>query len=641
MNLFFRLFLLSCVLLVSVFANEPTNKVTLQLKWFSSFQFAGYYMALEKGFYKEAGLDVRILERNAQKNNIMQVVNGEATYGVADSALLLYRADGKPVKVMASIFQHSPLIFIAHKESNVFSPYELKGKRVSYQQGIDDAPLLAMIHEVGIKESDYTYVPLDFSSQAFIDRKVDVMSGYLSDQPFLMAEKHIPITIINPLNYGIDFYGDNLFATDQELSSNPERAKRFLQASIRGWHYALEHEDEAIAVLRSKYGARNSVEHLKHEAEVTRNMMVPTLVDIGYTNTERFYRIGEIYRTLGKVNQSDMDRALKDFIWNPNEKQKVDVRYLYAALAMLLLIIIFTLLLAITKRKLQSMVARKTKALVEQQSMTDKYVIIISVDLKNNVTEASTAFCNLFGYTKLELMGKKIETVYNLDTSSSFYKEIMSQLEKHKKWSGELKNSDKQKNVYWLFANIEAIFDEAGIVKGYRAIQQNITDKKFAQKLSITDTLTELYNRSYLNTKLHAEVNLFHRYNTPMGLIMIDIDYFKDVNDTYGHLVGDSVLVEFAEILRVNVRLTDIVGRWGGEEFVIICPSNTLNQVAELAEKLRVLVESYTFNTVGKKTASFGVGTIHNSEDEMELIRRIDDALYEAKRLGRNRVVKA
>ena len=640
MNLFFRFFLLSCVFLVSVFANEPMNKVTLQLKWFSSFQFAGYYMALEKGFYKEVGLDVTIVERNAQKNNIMQVVNGEATYGVADSALLLYRADGKPVKVMASIFQHSPLIFIAHKESNVFSPYELKGKRVSYQQGIDDAPLLAMMHEVGIKESDYTYVPLDFSSQAFIDRKVDVISGYLSDQPFLMAEKHIPITIINPLNYGIDFYGDNLFTTEKELTSNPERAKRFLQASIRGWHYALEHEDETIAVLRSKYGAKSSVEHLKHEAEVTRNMMVPTLVDIGYTNTERFYRIGEIYRTLGKVNQSDMDRALRDFIWNPNEKQKVDVRYLYVALALLLLIITFTLLLTITKRKLQSMVAKKTKALIEQQSMTDKYVIMISMDLKHNITDVSTAFCDLFGYTKLELIGKKIETVYNLETAL-FYQEIMSYLEKHKKWSGELRNCDKRENIYWLFANIEAIFDELGIVKGYRAIQQNITDKKFAQKLSITDTLTELYNRSYLNTKLHAEVNLFHRYNTPMSLIMIDIDYFKDVNDTYGHLVGDSVLVEFAEILRVNVRLTDIVGRWGGEEFVIICPSNTLNQVAELAEKLRVIIESYTFKRVGKKTASFGVGTIHNSEDEMELIRRIDDALYEAKRLGRNRVIKA
>ncbi len=640
MNLFFRLFLLSYIIFLNAFASEPTNKVTLQLKWFSSFQFAGYYMALDKGFYKEAGLDVSILERNAQKNNIMQVVNGEATYGVADSALLLYRADGKPVKVMASIFQHSPLIFIAHKDSKIFSPYEFKGKRISYEPGLDDSPLLAMMNDAGIKRSDYALVPHDFTAQAFIDGKVDMMSAYLSDQPFLMQEKHIPITIINPLNYGVDFYGDNLFATDQELASNPERAKKFLQASIRGWHYALEHEDETIAVLRSKYGAKSSVEHLKHEAEVTRNMMLPTLVDIGYTNKERFYRIGEIYRTLGKVNQADMDRALKDFIWNPNEKQKVDVRYLYVVLTLLLFIITFTLLLAITKRKLQSMVARKTKALVEQQSMTDKYVIMISTDLKNNITDASTAFCDLFGYTKLELMGKKIETVYNLDTAS-FYQEIMSQLDEHKKWSGEIRNADKEKNIYWLFANIEAIFDELGLVKGYRAIQQNITDKKFAQKLSITDTLTELYNRSYLNTKLHAEVNLFHRYNTPMGIIMIDIDYFKDVNDTYGHLVGDSVLVEFAEILRVNVRITDIVGRWGGEEFVIICPSNTLRQVAELAEKLRLIVESYTFNKVGKKTASFGVGMIHNNEDEMDLIRRIDDALYEAKRLGRNRVVKA
>lgn len=113
------------------------------------------------------------------------------------------------------------------------------------------------------------------------------------------------------------------------------------------------------------------------------------------------------------------------------------------------------------------------------------------------------------------------------------------------------------------------------------------------------------------------------------------------MNDTYGHLVGDSVLVEFGEILRVNVRKTDVVGRWGGEEFVIICSSNTLNQVSELAEKLRILIEVYTFGTVGKKTASFGVGSIRNNENEMDLIRRVDSAMYEAKRLGRNRVVNA
>ena len=498
-----------------------------------------------------------------------------------------------------------------------------------------------MIQEANLQSKDYTYIPLDFSAQAFIDGKVDVMSGYLSDQPFLMREKNIPITIINPLNYGIDFYGDNLFSTDNELASNPERAKRFLKASIRGWHYALEHEDETIAVLRNKYGAKSSLEHLKYEAEVTRNMIVPTMVDIGYTNKERFYRIGDIYHLIGKVNSLEMQKAVANFIWNPNEKQKIDVRYFYVAVVLLIFIIVVVFVLVITKRRLQSMVMKKTKALREQQSMTDKYVIIVTVDLAGVIIDASKAFSKISGYTKQEIIGKKIERVYDIDISSSFYKKIITHLKKYKKWSGEIKNRDKNKNIYWLYVNIEGIFDENSKIQGYRAIQQDITDKKYAQKLSVTDTLTRLYNRNYLDTKLQVEISRYIRYDTPISVIMIDIDYFKEINDRYGHPVGDSVLIEFAKILKLNVRTTDIVGRWGGEEFLIICSPNTLDQVGALAAKLRIAVESHNFEIVGKKTASFGVACLRKDEDEMQLIQRVDNALYEAKKLGRNRVVKA
>ena len=101
----------------------PKEKINLQLKWFSSFQFAGYYMALEKGYYSEAGLDVNIRERDPFKNNIDQVIEGVADYGISDSSLLLHRARGKRVQIMASFFQHSPLVFISKKDSGIVSPF--------------------------------------------------------------------------------------------------------------------------------------------------------------------------------------------------------------------------------------------------------------------------------------------------------------------------------------------------------------------------------------------------------------------------------------------------------------------------------------------------------------------------------------
>ncbi|MCX6075010.1 MAG: diguanylate cyclase [Campylobacterales bacterium] len=632
------LFLLSIVISSSMFAESSTEKIRLQLKWFSSFQFAGYYMALEKGFYREAGLDVTILERDPDKNNIDQVVNGEVEYGVADSALLLYRAEGKPVQIMASIFQHSPLIFIAHKDSGIVSPYEMKGKKVSYQKGIDDAPLLAMLEDAHIAPSDYTYTPLDFTNMAFIRHEVDVMSAYSSDQPFRMKELKIPITIINPLNYGIDFYGDNLFSTEKELSEHSDRAKLFLEASIRGWRYALANRDETISVLRNKYNAKSSVEHLKYEAQISENMMMPSMVDIGYTNPQRFYRIAEIYRAMNKANKADIDRALEGLIWNPYEKHQIDVRYFYIALALLASIVVVTIALIIISRKLKAMVIKRTRALEEQQMMTDKYVIISATDLKGSITYVSKAFCDISGYTKEELIGKEHTIIRHTDTSSSLHQELWKHLHTGKVWSGEIKNRAKDGTIYWVRMNIEPILNEENITIGYRSIQQNITDKKYAEELSITDQLTQLYNRGYLDKILDKEMNRFGRYGTPMSVIMIDIDYFKEVNDLYGHLSGDRVLIELAQILKSNIRTTDTLGRWGGEEFMIICSQNTLNEALQLAEKLRLAIESYPFPRIGTKTASFGVASVRSNENELGLIQRVDNALYQAKALGRNRV---
>jgi diguanylate cyclase (GGDEF)-like protein/PAS domain S-box-containing protein len=638
MNLPIRFFLLFLFTCSTIFANSSEQKIRLQLKWFSSFQFAGYYMALEKGFYKEAGLDVTILERDPQINNIEQVVNGQAEYGVADSALLLYRAEEKPVRIMASIFQHSPLIFIAHNDSGIVSPYEMKGKRVSYQKGIDDAPLLAMLDQANIVSKDYTYIPLDFTNMAFIHHKVDVMSAYSSDQPFLMKELNVSITIINPLNYGIDFYGDNLFSTEKELSEHPDRAKRFLEASIRGWHYALENKDETITVLRNKYHAQSSVEHLKYEAQITQNMMMPSMVDIGYTNPQRFYRIAEIYRAMGKANKADLDRALEGLIWNPYEKHQIDVRYFYISLVLLALIIAVTIILIGISRKLKSMVIKRTRALEEAQSMTDKYVIISATDLDGNMTYVSKAFCEISGYSKEELIGKKHNIIHSNDTPASLYNDLWQHLHANQSWSGEIKNIDKNGHAYWVLTFIEPIMDENGLSIGYRGIQQNITDKKYAEELSVTDQLTRLYNRGYLDKALHNEVSLFKRYGTPMSVVMIDIDYFKNVNDIYGHLAGDRVLIQIAQILKSNIRITDTLGRWGGEEFMIICAQSNLNEAVQLAEKLRRSIESYTFQDIGLKTASFGVAAIQIDDDELSLIQRVDIALYKAKDLGRNRV---
>jgi diguanylate cyclase (GGDEF)-like protein len=159
------------------------------------------------------------------------------------------------------------------------------------------------------------------------------------------------------------------------------------------------------------------------------------------------------------------------------------------------------------------------------------------------------------------------------------------------------------------------------------------------QRLAVTDQLTKLKNRKRIDELFSSEIDKVKRYKHPFSIILIDVDHFKSVNDTYGHQTGDLVLVTLAEILKNSVRKTDTPGRWGGEEFIIICPETDLAGVISTAEHIRKKIESHHFETVEHKTASFGVTEYVEGDTQKTMIDRADKALYEAKANGRNRVV--
>ena len=171
------------------------------------------------------------------------------------------------------------------------------------------------------------------------------------------------------------------------------------------------------------------------------------------------------------------------------------------------------------------------------------------------------------------------------------------------------------------------------------ALVKELDDKNQALEiLSVTDKLTGLANRRKLESSLQSEILRARRYGKRFSIILIDVDHFKAVNDTYGHQVGDAVLVQLATLLTRNARETDIVGRWGGEEFLIICPETNLTLVSTLAERYRAELERNDFAQVGQVTSSFGVTDCREDDDVLRLVQRADEALYRAKESGRNRV---
>lgn len=277
--------------------NPPSHtKVKLQLKWFHQFQFAGFYAAKEQGYYAEEGLDVDILERSPNKDLVKQVTSGDVDFAIGDSGISSYYARGEPIVALAAIFQHNPLVFIAKQSSGIISPDEIQGKKVMFDSmGAGDAPLRAILSEA---VSNYTLIKQGFNADDLINDKVDVMSAYLSNELFYFKEKGIKINIINPQSYGFDFYGDILFTSQQQVISHPERVEKFRRASIKGWQYALDHSEQLIQLIHKKYHSKQSIAHLRFEAEVTRKLILSDAVPLGQLNARRFKKVSDVYAHL-------------------------------------------------------------------------------------------------------------------------------------------------------------------------------------------------------------------------------------------------------------------------------------------------------------------------------------------------------
>jgi ABC-type nitrate/sulfonate/bicarbonate transport system substrate-binding protein len=289
----------------------PTlERVSLQLKWKHQFQFAGYYAALEEGYYREAGLDVEIREAPDTGDVPEIVARGGADYGIATSDLVVARAAGLPVVALAPIFQHSPNALIVTASSGVESVHDLAGRRIMVDG--NDAEILAYLKSEGIGPGAFVRVPHTFDASALFAGTIAAISGYITDEPFLLEERGVAWRSFSPRAAGIDFYGDTLFTTEGEVRARPDRVRRFVDASLRGWRHALAHPEEMADLIHARYGRRHSRAHLLFEAEVSRRLILPDVVEVGYVNPGRWRHIADVYAEIGVVPR---DLPLEGFVW--------------------------------------------------------------------------------------------------------------------------------------------------------------------------------------------------------------------------------------------------------------------------------------------------------------------------------------
>lgn len=241
---------------------QPLQEVTLNLKWLHQAQFAGNYVAAEKGFYANEGLKVNLVPYSYDSNSIDSVVKGEAEFGIAGAdEILLAREKGLLIKAIAVIYKTNPVVAYSLKKSGIVKPQDFIGKTVGIEKGTNVEYLYnAMMQKLDIDRSKIKEVAIGYDAKELLDGTVDVATGYVINEPNLVKEAGQDTNIILMSDYGINMYGDVIFTTENLINNNPDLVSRFLDATLEGWQYAIENQEEATDIVL-KYAVNNTREH--------------------------------------------------------------------------------------------------------------------------------------------------------------------------------------------------------------------------------------------------------------------------------------------------------------------------------------------------------------------------------------------
>ena len=342
-------------------------------------------------------------------------------------------------------------------------------------------------------------------------------------------------------------------------------------------------------------------------------------------------------KLFSSISNENKDSINNNWI-SVNYEKMVDYEKVLIA-GMVFLLIIF--IISLKNRQINNINSQMKKYI----KIVDENVLTSSTDLDGNITYASEAFCEISGYTKDELIGQNHRIIRHSDMKESTYKELWETITSGKTWKGEIKNKKKNGDYYWVKASISPMFDNKGEIISYTAVRENITDKKIIEEISITDGLTNIYNRRYFDEIFPKIINEAKRKNELVAFVFMDIDHFKQYNDNYGHQKGDEVLINFAACLKQSLhRSSDYTFRLGGEEFAVVYQMETKEKAVEFANNLRKNIENLKIEHKYSSVSSYitaSMGLICKNANEIvidEIYKQADDLLYQAKRSGRNQV---
>jgi class 3 adenylate cyclase/ABC-type nitrate/sulfonate/bicarbonate transport system substrate-binding protein len=346
-----RLAITVCLVLLASHPAVALDPVSLQLKWKHQFQFAGYYAALEQGFYRDAGLDVTIRGGGPDIDAAEAVAGGQADFGVCGSNVLREWAMGRHLVALAVIFQQTPAIILVPRRADIRSVSDLGGRTLMDAPGSDE--IAAMLKHEGVDYAALPRVDHRGDPRDLLVGKADAMVAYSTSEPFVLEQLGAAFRTFSPAAYGVDFYGDNLCTSEAEVKAHPERVAAFRAASLEGWAYALAHKEATVDLILKTYSAKKSREALLFEAAHT-DLLVRRRADhIGQQNAEHWRKIATTYRKLGLLADDTLPAGL---MWN--REDEIEGRWLIPLLLVPVGLAIAALVGYRSRRSLQGALAR-------------------------------------------------------------------------------------------------------------------------------------------------------------------------------------------------------------------------------------------------------------------------------------------
>ncbi|PLA73552.1 hypothetical protein CYQ88_10620 [Hydrogenovibrio sp. SC-1] len=419
-----------------VAASSELIPVKLQLKWLHQFQFAGYYASVEKGFYKDVGLDVTLIAANAELDPVSEVMSGNADFGVGTSELLLRRAQGEKVVVLGVIFQYSPLVLIAKRDKVFKTLYDIMQQPIAIESGSSE--IVAYLKSRGIEVHQVEIEGHDFYIEKLIKGEIAAQTAYTTTEPYLMDQLGIEYQLFSPRSVGIDFYGDNLFTTEAMIANRPQRVRAFKAASLKGWEYAMTHPEEIIELIKKKYSPHSSVEALRYEAQEMAHLMKVDVIHPGYMNEGRWQSIVNVY-TEAKMLPNDFE--LDPFLYSDTESP-IDLTPYYIAIGLFFVVLLVALgtLIYIFRIKKQLMHSRHN-----YQNMLELAPLpFIVLGKDKGICEWNQAAQQLFGWQKDEILGCRITRLFDDEpVHDNIEKALKSALER-KSFISQVNNNTTQ-----------------------------------------------------------------------------------------------------------------------------------------------------------------------------------------------------